>query len=152
MNSINQQNQQIQRKISTNFTKINKISNKSKIFSKNLGIMTIVCWNSLKFRKINQNFIRWIRWRLFKSIFFVWFRFSNQRIQRNQYFFRPLIMTHVLRRILSVLFRYSSIFYNFSMTHSLWLFLEKRSNRAFTLQTIDYDSFTKPFTFRFSTV
>ena len=31
--------------------------------------------------------IRWIRWRIFKSIFIRWFRFSNQRIQRNQYLF-----------------------------------------------------------------
>ena len=31
--------------------------------------------------------IRWIRWWIFKSIFIRWFRFSNQRIQRNQYFF-----------------------------------------------------------------
>ena len=31
--------------------------------------------------------IRWIRWWIFKSIFIRWFRFSNQRIQRNQYLF-----------------------------------------------------------------
>ena len=91
-------------KISTNQRKFwKKSSNSLKCFSKSVDALKIAV-DPLKVWSIHWNFhwkfvniftnqrkfyplIRWIRWRFFKSIFFRWFRFSNQRIQRNQYFF-----------------------------------------------------------------
>jgi len=91
-------------KISTNQRKFwKKSSNSLKCFPKSVDALKIAV-DPLKVGSIHWNFywkfvniftnqrkfyplIRWIRWRFFKSIFFRWFRFSNQRIQRNQYLF-----------------------------------------------------------------
>ena len=67
--------QQIQRK----FQRINENFNE---FNENFNGSTKISKNQRKFHSL----IRWIRWRIFKSIFIRWFKFWNQRNQRINIF------------------------------------------------------------------